>query len=161
ERGRCVSDARVLRGRWDAGHGGNITVVAPDTSEPDRLAATTLGAGPRVALIHGFTQTNRCWGPLLGPPAADHDAVPVAPPGRGVSAAIAADLVAGGARLGATGGRASYVGYSMGGRFALRVAVDRPDLVQALVLISASPGIADDAARAARRAEDERRATRV
>ena len=46
--------------------------------------------------------------------------------------------------------RATYVGYSQGGRLCLQLALDRPDLVDELVLVSASPGIADDAERAAR-----------
>src|SRR5688500_6765761 len=42
----------------------------------------------------------------------------------------------------------------MGGRVALRVALARPERVRSLVLVSASPGIAGDAARAARVASD-------
>ena len=37
-------------------------------------------------------------------------------------------------------GAAAYVGYSMGGRLCLRLALDRPDLVRALVLVAARPG---------------------
>jgi 2-succinyl-6-hydroxy-2,4-cyclohexadiene-1-carboxylate synthase len=43
----------------------------------------------------------------------------------------------------------------MGGRLCLRLALDRPDLVQALVLVGASPGLADPTERAERRAADE------
>jgi pimeloyl-ACP methyl ester carboxylesterase len=43
----------------------------------------------------------------------------------------------------------------MGGRLALRLALDRPDLVEVLVLVSASPGIDDDVERVARREADE------
>ena len=43
----------------------------------------------------------------------------------------------------------------MGGRLCLQLALDRPEHVERLVLISASPGIADDAERAARRESDE------
>jgi 2-succinyl-6-hydroxy-2,4-cyclohexadiene-1-carboxylate synthase len=52
--------------------------------------------------------------------------------------------------IGSAGGRALYVGYSMGGRLCLRLAIDRPDIVRALMLVSTSPGIADPAERAAR-----------
>jgi pimeloyl-ACP methyl ester carboxylesterase len=38
----------------------------------------------------------------------------------------------------------------------LRLALDRPELVRALVLVGASPGIADPGERAARRAADDR-----
>ncbi len=46
------------------------------------------------------------------------------------------------------------IGYSMGGRLALRYALERP--VERLVLISAGPGIGDAAAREERRQSDER-----
>jgi 2-succinyl-6-hydroxy-2,4-cyclohexadiene-1-carboxylate synthase len=53
------------------------------------------------------------------------------------------------------------VGYSMGGRLALHVALALPDRVQRLVLIGASPGIADPDARSQRREADERLAGEV
>ena len=49
----------------------------------------------------------------------------------------------------------------MGGRLCLMLALDRPDLIERLVLISASPGIADAGAREARRTEDERLAQEI
>ena len=60
-----------------------------------------------------------------------YEVVTVDAPGHGDSAAIAADIGDGAALLGATGGRAIYLGYSMGGRLCLRLALDRPDLVDA------------------------------
>ena len=57
--------------------------------------------------------------------------------------------------LGVAGRRAIYVGYSMGGRLCLRLALDQPELVRGLMLISASPGIVDAGARAARVDADE------
>ncbi len=51
--------------------------------------------------------------------------------------------------------RVDLLGYSMGGRVALRMALDHPARLRALLLESASPGIADDAERAARREADE------
>jgi 2-succinyl-6-hydroxy-2,4-cyclohexadiene-1-carboxylate synthase len=57
--------------------------------------------------------------------------------------------------LGDIGGRATYVGYSMGGRLCLQLALDRPECVERVALISASPGIADDHERARRLAADE------
>jgi 2-succinyl-6-hydroxy-2,4-cyclohexadiene-1-carboxylate synthase len=47
------------------------------------------------------------------------------------------------------------VGYSMGGRMALSLACRRPTAVSRLVLVSASPGIADEALREARRLRDQ------
>lgn len=51
--------------------------------------------------------------------------------------------------------RAHWLGYSMGGRVALQLALAHPALVASLVLVGASPGLDDPAARAARRREDE------
>src|SRR5688500_19543309 len=65
------------------------------------------------------------------------------------------------AAIGEAGGTATYVGYSMGGRLCLRLAVDRPDLVQSLVLVGASPGLADAGERAARQAADEALAAEI
>lgn len=60
------------------------------------------------------------------------------------------------AALAQMGGAGTYVGYSMGGRLALGVALEYPGLVERLVLISTSPGIADPTDREARRRADER-----
>jgi 2-succinyl-6-hydroxy-2,4-cyclohexadiene-1-carboxylate synthase len=49
----------------------------------------------------------------------------------------------------------------MGGRHALRLALDRPDLVERLVLIGASPGLADTGEREQRRAADDALATHL
>jgi len=53
------------------------------------------------------------------------------------------------------------LGYSMGGRVALRLAVDWPDLVGRLVLVGAHPGIEDQDERAARAEVDAGRAARI
>ena len=51
--------------------------------------------------------------------------------------------------------RFTLVGYSMGGRIALHAALALGDRIDRLVLIGASPGLADPSERAARRAADE------
>jgi 2-succinyl-6-hydroxy-2,4-cyclohexadiene-1-carboxylate synthase len=53
------------------------------------------------------------------------------------------------------------LGYSMGGRIALSIACMAPQRVRALVLESASPGLASETERAARRAADEALADRI
>ena len=53
------------------------------------------------------------------------------------------------------------VGYSMGGRLALHVAVTRPEVVRRVVLVSASPGLRTGAERAERRALDADRADEI
>ncbi len=52
------------------------------------------------------------------------------------------------------GGFGVYVGYSLGGRLCLHAALLHPHLVRGLAVVGASPGIADDAERATRRAAD-------
>lgn len=121
----------------------------------DRLAATTCGAGPRIVLVHGFTQTGRSWDALTTSLCADHEVVAVDAPGHGDSAEVHADLDHGAMLLADVGATATYVGYSMGGRLCLHAALARPELVEGLVLISATGGIDDAGGRAARRAADE------
>jgi len=93
--------------------------------------------------------------------ARDHQLVLIDAPGHGGSADIDADLATGGALIAEAGGRGTYIGYSMGGRFALHTALDRPDAVERLVLIGATAGLEDANERDARVADDEARATRI
>lgn len=127
----------------------------------ERLAAEITGHGPRLVLVHGFTQTRRSWAPLARLLADRYEVMGIDAPGHGESGHAAADLETGTALLAATGGRATYVGYSMGGRLCLHVAVHHPDLVERLVLIASSPGLDDEAARRERRQSDERLADRL
>jgi 2-succinyl-6-hydroxy-2,4-cyclohexadiene-1-carboxylate synthase len=57
--------------------------------------------------------------------------------------------------------RFTLVGYSMGGRIALHAALALAERIDQLVLIGASPGIADSAEREARRMADERLAADI
>lgn len=107
-----------------------------------------------LVLVPGFTQTASAWDAVVARLPTDAGATPVdVPTGLGFVETAAA--------IGERGGRAVYAGYSMGGRLCLRLALDRPDLVRGLVLLSASPGIADDVERAARRDSDEKLAREV
>jgi len=119
------------------------------------------GPGEPVVLAHGFTQTLASWDPIAARLADRHRVVRVDLPGHGGSAGVRTGFAEAAALLGEAGGRAAYVGYSLGGRLCLRLALDRPGLIRALVLVGASPGIADPAERAARRAADEARATEL
>lgn len=114
------------------------------------LHAEVEGRGPRVVLVHGFAQTGRCWGPLAEDLARDHEVVRVDAPGHGRSSRFFAGLRTGARLIGDQGGEATYLGYSMGGRFVLHLALANPELVRALVLIGATGGIEDPLARAER-----------
>ena len=119
------------------------------------------GAGPRIVLVHGFGQTGRCWGSLAPTLAAGYEVVRLDAPGHGGSGAVAADLPTTGRLLAEAGGPGVYLGYSMGGRMALHVAVHAPEAVRALVIVGGTPGIPDADARAERRAADAALAHRI
>jgi 2-succinyl-6-hydroxy-2,4-cyclohexadiene-1-carboxylate synthase len=112
-------------------------------------------AGERVVLVHGFTQTLAAWGAVAGRLAGRRQVVRVDLPGHGGSGAVRVGFGEAAGLVGEAGGTGVYVGYSLGGRLCLRLALDRPDLVRGLVLVGASPGIADPGARARRRDADE------
>ncbi len=120
------------------------------------------GEGRRLALVHGFTQSGRTWGPAGDALARHFRLLCVDAPGHGRSAAVRADLPTGADLMAravdSTGGGAAWLGYSMGGRFALHVALRHPGLVERLVLVSTTAGIDDGAERVARREGDEARA---
>src|SRR4051795_4676011 len=111
-----------------------------------------------LVLLHGFTQTGASWDGVRAalPPERYPDVL--APDLRGHGAAadarpITFDAVLRDVAAGAPD-RFTLCGYSMGGRLALLFALAHPDRVERLVLIGASPGIANAEERAARRAAD-------
>lgn len=112
----------------------------------------------RLTLVHGFTQTGRSWAPVL-PALAEHfDVVTPDLPGHGRRGDVHVGIEEAARLVGEDGGPGAYVGYSMGGRVALKLALERPDLVERLVLVSTGAGIEDEHDRAARRQADEDRA---
>ena len=118
----------------------------------------------RAVLLHGFTQTGTSWDPVvraLGPEW--HAAAPDLR-GHGHAAdarPVTFETIRDDLDTVVAGGTEVLVGYSMGGRLALDWAVTRRGKIGRLVLVSASPGLADPAERAARRVDDERLAARV
>lgn len=126
---------------------------------------------PAIALLHGFAGSSSDWEPAMDALArAGFRALAFDLPGHGRTGRppvasryeieeTALDLVALLDRSGA--GAAHWIGYSMGGRVALYVAATMPERVHSLCLESASPGIEGAAARAARRAEDDRLAADI
>ncbi len=112
-----------------------------------------------VVLLHGFTHTGASWDPVVAALAESYRAL--APDIRGHGAASRREPVTLEAVLDDLTAQAperfTLVGYSMGGRIALHAAL-APSLagrVERLALIGASPGIADPAERAQRRAADD------
>jgi 2-succinyl-6-hydroxy-2,4-cyclohexadiene-1-carboxylate synthase len=134
----------------------------PATSEADRPDADRRD---RLVFLHGFTQTHHHWhhcAHLIADRLSHRPALAfVDLPGHGLSSADRTEIVASGSALAEIGGSGTYVGYSMGGRFALIAALASWGIVERLVLIGATPGIDDEAQRIDRRRLDEQRAERV
>jgi 2-succinyl-6-hydroxy-2,4-cyclohexadiene-1-carboxylate synthase len=122
-----------------------------------------MSAPPTLVLLHGFTNTGASWRPVIE--AVGERYRSLAPDIRGHGSAshrspidldaVLQDI----AEL--TPGRFTLAGYSMGGRIALHAAVAFPDRIERLVLLGASPGLADPAERTARREADERLAMEI
>ena len=118
----------------------------------------------RFVLAHGFTQTARSWSGFEGLLAyllPDITTLAVDLPGHGYAADLKGDLWGSAEHLISQGGRATYVGYSMGGRVGLHAALAHPDRVEALVLIGATAGLDSESERLHRRAADEALAARI
>ncbi len=116
-----------------------------------------------VVLLHGFTQTGASWRPVIAELGERYRAL--APDLRGHGRSSGARPVS---FEGVVGDVAAFaperfvlVGYSMGGRIALHVALAHPERVTRLVLLGATAGIEDAGERAERRAADERLAAEV
>jgi 2-succinyl-6-hydroxy-2,4-cyclohexadiene-1-carboxylate synthase len=136
-----------------------------------RYCVTLAGSGPPLILLHGFSGNAESWEQhratlgahfrtiaidLLGHGGSD---APSDPARYGIEQTVAdlralCDLLLSPLP---DGGRERYglLGYSLGGRVALHLALACPECVGALVLESASPGIADPEERAKRRRGDE------
>jgi 2-succinyl-6-hydroxy-2,4-cyclohexadiene-1-carboxylate synthase len=109
-----------------------------------------------IVLLHGFTQTGASWDGVLAELGERYRAL--APDLRGHGAAagvrpITFEAVIGDV-LAAAPKRFALVGYSMGGRIALHVALAAPERVSRLVLVGATAGIEDAEERAERRRAD-------
>jgi 2-succinyl-6-hydroxy-2,4-cyclohexadiene-1-carboxylate synthase len=127
------------------------------------------GQGPSLLLLHGFTGSVSTWPPhlrawsefrttavdLLGHGTSDCPASPE----RYRMERCMEDLTKLLDRFGIQ--RTAVLGYSMGGRVALHLALHAPERLWALVLESASPGIEDASEREERRRSDEALAERI
>ncbi len=128
------------------------------------------GSGEPLLLLHGLTGRAESWSEIAGCLADCHETIAIDLVGHGASAIpthssrydfdlALDDLAEICIKLDLT--RPSWLGYSMGGRLALGLALRYPNLVTSLILESASPGIENGDDRGARRKADESLATRI
>ena len=112
-----------------------------------------------ILLLHGFTHTGASWDPVVA--ALGERYRVIAPDLRGHGTAsdavpVALEAVLDDLETVAPREAFALAGYSMGGRIALHAALAMGSRVRRLVLIAASPGIADPGQREERRLADER-----
>jgi 2-succinyl-6-hydroxy-2,4-cyclohexadiene-1-carboxylate synthase len=112
-------------------------------------------------LIHGFTQTHETWLGVIESLKQKFEVVAIDAPNHGDSCDISLNLESGARAIGEVGGDATYIGYSLGGRFCLTLALSEPQKVTRLVLISTTAGIEDKEARSERIKNDEELARRI
>jgi 2-succinyl-6-hydroxy-2,4-cyclohexadiene-1-carboxylate synthase len=127
------------------------------------------GAGRPLLLLHGFTGRGTSWGSHARAFARTARVITVDLPGHGRSGSAdpgrmtvertADDLAA--ILRGLEAAPADVIGYSLGARIALRLAVAHPAVVARVVLESPSAGVEGDDDRAARRVADEALAGRL
>ena len=128
------------------------------------------GAGQSVLLLHGFTGSTQNWAEVLHRLSAHRRVIALDLPGHGltqapddvaqftmpvVSQQLASFITS------VVGVPTQVVGYSMGGRLALHLALEFPGLVQSLLLESASPGLLTQQEHTIRIASDETLALRL
>jgi 2-succinyl-6-hydroxy-2,4-cyclohexadiene-1-carboxylate synthase len=111
--------------------------------------------------VHGFTQSSESWTGIAAGLELDHEVVVPDLPGHGASPAAAGDLSAAADQLAESCGKGTYVGYSLGGRICLHLALRRPILAERLVLVGATAGLEDVDERSARAKADQAVADRI
>ena len=120
------------------------------------------GSGTPILFLHGFTQSRTSandFRQLLAPAG---DIITVDLPGHGDHATVRSNLPDTADLLAASLSEpVAVVGYSLGGRIALHLALRHPELVTRLVTIGAVAGLATSEARAARQQRDEALATHI
>ena len=115
---------------------------------------------PALVLLHGFTQTRQSWRRTVQALQGRYRALVPDLPGHGQAAFRTPSFDAVTAYLRALAPhRFTLAGYSMGGRIALHAAFTLHP--ERLILIGASPGIADPTERARRKAADDALADRI
>ena len=125
------------------------------------LHSVTTGAGKAVSFVHGFTQTQRSWEPLVKQFTASIEATLIDVPGHGDTPFSNRNLDEAGADIVETMRQGVLVGYSMGARMALHAALTHSPKIQGLCLISGTAGIEDAEERATRKKHDEQLATHI
>jgi 2-succinyl-6-hydroxy-2,4-cyclohexadiene-1-carboxylate synthase len=126
-----------------------------------KLSTLVHGTGTPFAFLHGFTQTKESWLPVVESLSVAIEAKLLDCPGHGESPTQGRTLSQTANDVAESTRSGILVGYSMGARIALHTALQFPDLVQGLVLISGTPGLRTESERSDRRSSDEALANHI
>jgi 2-succinyl-6-hydroxy-2,4-cyclohexadiene-1-carboxylate synthase len=118
-------------------------------------------SAPSQILLHGFTQTSQSWNRYINLVDPEQPIIRVDAPGHAGSSSVAADLNSSAHMVVEQCGFGDYIGYSMGARLALHIALLHPTSVRRLVLISGSPGLRTTAEQIERQQSDEQLAREI
>jgi pimeloyl-ACP methyl ester carboxylesterase len=121
--------------------------VSDDAGSDEGLASRTLGeAGPHVVFLHGLFGQGKNWTTIAKGLADRHRVTLLDLPNHGASPWTdrvdyldMAELVA--KELQALGEPVTLVGHSMGGKVAMQLALRRPELLRALVVVDIAPAV--------------------
>jgi len=116
---------------------------------------------PHVTFLHGFTQTGGSWSPVLQLMQAEFTPLCLDAPGHGTNKDGARSLPQCADDIALAMKPGILVGYSMGARMALHLALQHPEMVTRLVFISGTPGLKTESERAARQKSDNELADRI
>jgi 2-succinyl-6-hydroxy-2,4-cyclohexadiene-1-carboxylate synthase len=121
------------------------------------------GSGPLFVWLHGFTQSKNSAHQFRTILTGTYEVLTIDLPGHGENATMTASLEETADLLAETLPDEPFIlgGYSLGGRVALHFALRHPERLGHLVVLSATPGIADEGERLARRQRDEELAHRI
>jgi 2-succinyl-6-hydroxy-2,4-cyclohexadiene-1-carboxylate synthase len=107
-----------------------------------------------ATFLHGFTQTGASWGPVLDRLATTLVSSYPDAPGHGRNPDGKRSLSQYASDVASTMEPGILIGYSMGARMALHIALEHPSRVTALILISGTPGLRTETERTIRRDSD-------
>ena len=119
--------------------------MSQDVGEDERLATRTVGeAGPRVVFVHGLFGQGKNWTTIAKGLADSHRVTLVDLPNHGhspwtdrVHYLDMVEMLA--AEIEHLGEPVTLVGHSMGGKVAMQLALRRPELLRALVVVDIAP----------------------
>ncbi|KAH7688939.1 isochorismate synthase / 2-succinyl-5-enolpyruvyl-6-hydroxy-3-cyclohexene-1-carboxylate synthase / 2-succinyl-6-hydroxy-2,4-cyclohexadiene-1-carboxylate synthase / O-succinylbenzoate synthase protein [Dioscorea alata] len=147
----------------------HLDVNTEEFSYSTKFQEVGLGTNNKaVIFLHGFLGTSEDWIPVMRSLSATTRCISIDLPGHGESKlqskqgfVISLDLVTEILHkliCDVTSGGVILVGYSMGARIALHMALKYKEKIHGAVIISGSPGLRDEAARRVRAAQDDARA---